>query len=155
VSIPHIPPIDAELALAEVAARRDQVIRGNLVPTWYWSAISVLMVLFVAGIESERPWLIALTSITYALGIATVVGLVALRVKAKVRPELLGLRGAAAIAGFTLALVLLGNALGFTLDAIDVPFPATIACAAVGAGLVAGGPRLMAYLHRLMLSRPQ
>jgi hypothetical protein len=76
------------------------------------------------------------------------------RARVQVRPELLGVRGGLAIAGFTLVLVAVGIGLGFTLDALGVPWSATIGCLPVAAGLAIGGPRLMSYLRRLMLSRP-
>lgn len=149
-----IPPIDAELALAEVQARREQVVDTNLVPTWFWPSIGGLMVLFVACVESGRPWLVATGSAGYAIGLAIVIVAVVRRARVQVHPELIGVQGGLAIAGFTVALVAVGLGLGFTLEAAGVPWPATIGCLPVAAGLAFGGPRLMAYLRRLMLSRP-
>jgi hypothetical protein len=151
---PRIPPIDAELALAEVHLRREQVVDSNLVPVWFWSTIGVLMVLFVAAVESERPLIVAAGSIGYAAGLGTLVVAMVRRSRVQVRTELLGVRGGLAIAAFTLALVAAGLGLGFGLDALGVPWPATIACVPVAVALATGGPRLMAYLRRLMLARP-
>ena len=147
-------PIDAERALAEMHSRREQVIGSNLVPNWFWMSIAALMVTFVAAVESHRGWLVATGSAIYVLGLAALIGTVARRARVQVRTELLGVRGALAIAGFTVTLVAAGVGLGLALDAAGVPWPATIACLPVAAGLVFGGPRLMAYLRRLMLSRP-
>jgi hypothetical protein len=149
-----IPPIDAELALAEVRARREQVVDTNLVPAWFWSSVGGLMVLFVGTVESRRPWVVAAGSVAYACGLAILIFAVVRRARVQVRPGLIGLRGGLAIAGFTLALVALGIGLGLTLEALGVPWPAFLACLPVAAGLALGGPRLMGHLRRLMLSRP-
>jgi hypothetical protein len=151
---PRIPPIDAELALAEVHLRREQVVGSNLVPAWFWSSVGVLMVLFVAAVESERPLLVAVGSVGYAFGLGALIIAMVRRSRVQVRPALLGARGALAIAAFTLVLVAAGLGLGFGLDALGVAWPATLACVPVAVALAAGGPRLMAYLRRLMLSRP-
>ncbi|MFF5083967.1 hypothetical protein ACFY36_43530 [Actinoplanes sp. NPDC000266] len=147
-------PIDAELALAEVRIRRDQVVTSNLVPTWFWPTIGALMLLFVAAVESRIPWLVATGSAVYGLGLAAAIGAVAFRSRVQVRNALLGPRGALAIAAFALSLVAAGLALAFTLKALGTPHPATIAMVPVALGMAFGGPRLMAYLRRLMLSRP-
>ncbi|MBU2664881.1 hypothetical protein KOI35_15365 [Actinoplanes bogorensis] len=149
-----VPPIDAELALAEVRARRAQVIDANLVPGWFWPSVAVLMLLFVAAVETAVPWVVATGSILYAAGLATTIVAMVRRSRAQVRTTLIGAHGAAAIAVFTLVLVAVGVGLGFTLEALGVPAPATIACVPVAAGLAFGGPALMAYLRRVMLSRP-
>lgn len=149
-----IPPVDAELALAEVQARRAQVVDTNLVPAWFWYSIAGLIMLFVAAMESEIGWLIAVGTVVYVLGLAGLILAVVRKARVQVRPELIGVRGGLAIAGFTVTLVAIGIALGFTLEALGVPLPATIACLPVAAGLAFGGPRLMSYLRRMMLSRP-
>ena len=149
-----IPPIDAELALAEVQARREQVVDNNLVPSWFWLSLGGLMVLFVAAVESSAPWLVVVGSVGYAAGLAGLIVAVVRRGRVQVRPELLGVRGGLAIAAFALGLVALGVGLGFALDALGVPWPATLGCLPVAAGLAAGGPRLMSHLRGLMLSRP-
>jgi hypothetical protein len=154
MTTPQIPPIDAELALAEVHARRAQVVGNNLVPAWFWPAIGGLMLLFVAAMESDIPWLVAAGSVVYAFGLTTLIVLVVRRARVQVRPDLLGVRGGLAIAAFTLCLVAFGVGLGLTLQALGVPWPATIACVPVAVALAVGGPRLMAHLRRLMLSRP-
>src|SRR6187431_783041 len=94
----RIPAIDAELALAEVRARREQVVGANLVPGWFWPSIGALMLLFVAAVETGRPWLVGTGSVAYALGLSTLIIAMVRRSRVQVRNELLGLRGALAIA---------------------------------------------------------
>lgn len=154
MGLPHIPPVDAELALAEVRARREQVVTANLVPSWFWSSIGVLMLVFVAAVESHRPAVVAVGSVVYGLGLATTILLVVRHARVQVRPELLGARGGLAIASFTAVLVGIGVGLGLALEAAGVPWPATLACAPVALGMAIGGPMLMSYLRRVMLSRP-
>ena len=153
MSTPNIPPIDAELALAEVHARREQVV-SNLIPSWFWSAVGGLILVFVAALESHRPWAVAIGTAVYAVGLFTVIRTVVGRTRAQVRPALLGARGGLAIAGFTAILVGAGLALALTLQALGVPMPATIGCVPVAVAMAVGGPRLMAHLRRVMLSRP-
>lgn len=147
-------PIDAELALAEVRLRREQVVDSNLVPGWFWPSIGGLLVLFVAAVESARPLLVAAGSVFYALGLSALIVAVVRRSRVQVRTDLIGVRGGLAIAGFALGLVAAGLGIAFGLDALGVPWPATIACVPVAVALATGGPRLMAHLRRLMLSRP-
>ncbi|WP_239117882.1 hypothetical protein [Paractinoplanes ferrugineus] len=149
-----IPPIDAELALAEVRSRRAQVVDANLVPGWFWPAVGGLMLMFVAAVESGRPAVVAAGSVGYALGLAGLILAVLRRARVQVRSQLIGARGGLAIAAFTLVLVAVGVGLGLALAAAGVPWPATIGCVPVAAGLAFGGPVLMSYLRRVMLSRP-
>ncbi|GAA1607659.1 hypothetical protein [Actinoplanes couchii] len=149
-----IPPIDAELALAEMQARRAQVVDSNLVPNWFWGAVAALMVLFTVAIESAIPWLIGAGTIAYVLGLAAVVVALVRTARVQVRSTLLGTRGILTILGFAGVLTAIGLALGFALDAADVAFPATLAMLPVAAGMAFGGPRLMSHLRALMLSRP-
>lgn len=149
-----IPPTDAELALAEVRTRREQVVDANLVPTWFWPSIAGLMLVFVAAVESRRPLVVAVGSIGYALGLAALIVAVVRRSRVQVRTSLLGARGAVAIAVFALVLVAAGIGLGLLLAAAGAPWPATLACTPVALAMAVGGPRLMTHLRRLMLSRP-
>jgi hypothetical protein len=149
-----IPPIDAELALAEVRNRREQVVGANLVPAWFWLAIGVLMMAFVAAVESQRPVVVAVGSVVYALGLGALIVAVVRRARVQVSTQLIGIHGALAIALFTVVLVAVGVGLGLGLAAAGVPWPATIGCVPVAAGLAFGGPALMSYLRRVMLSRP-
>ncbi|MFI5896872.1 hypothetical protein ACIA5D_42910 [Actinoplanes sp. NPDC051513] len=147
-------PIDAELALAEVRVRRSQAIDASSVPSWFWPSIGVLMVPFVAAVESERPWLVALGSVAYAIGLSILIVMVVRRARVQVRASLLGVRGFVAIFGFSALMVGVGLGLGLTLETAGVPFPATLATIPVAIGLAVGGPLLMGFLRRLMMSRP-
>ncbi|GGN72197.1 hypothetical protein GCM10010112_40220 [Actinoplanes lobatus] len=149
-----IPPIDAELALAEVRARREQVIDTNLVPGWFWRAVAMLMVLFVAAVETGITWVIAVGAVAYGLGLGAVIVAVVRKARVQVRPDLIGVRGGLAIAAFTIVLVAAGIGLGFALEALGVPFPATLAILPVAVGFAFGGPKLMGHLRKLMMSRP-
>ncbi|MEU4694007.1 hypothetical protein [Actinoplanes sp. NPDC023714] len=149
-----IPPIDAELALAEIRARRAQVIDSNLVPSWFWTSVAVLMIAFVLAVESGVTWVVALGTALYPLGLTALIIAVVRHARVQVRPGLIGLSGALAIAAFTLILVAAGIGLGFALETAGAPFPATLACVPVALGLAFGGPRLMALLRRIMLARP-
>ncbi|WP_433795770.1 hypothetical protein [Actinoplanes sp. CA-252034] len=149
-----IPPIDAELALAEVRARREQVVDTNLVPTWFWPSVGALMLLFVGAMETDIPWVMAVGTIVYTLGLGAVILAVVRKARVQVRFELLGARGLGAILGFAAGLTAIGVSLGFVLEALSVPFPAFLAAVPVAVGLTVGGPALMSYLRRLMLSRP-
>jgi hypothetical protein len=149
-----IPPVDAELALAEIQARRSQVVDANLVPTWFWPGVGGLMVGFVLAVETAVPWIVATGSVLYALGLSALILAVVRASRVQVRFELIGTHGMAAIAAFALTLVAIGIGLGFGLEALGVPFPATLACVPVALGMAFGGPRLMAYLRRVMLTRP-
>jgi amino acid transporter len=150
----EIPPIDAELALAEMRARREQVVDTILVPTWFWVSVSVLMLLFVAAIETRIGWMIAIATLVYTLGLCVLILALVRKVRAQVRQTLIGARGMASILGFAAVLVAAGVGLGFTLEALAVPFPATLAVLPVAVCLTFGGPLLMSHLRKLMLSRP-
>lgn len=154
MSTSNIPPTDAELALAEMHARREQVVSSTPIPSWFWSSLGALILLFVAAVESRTPWFVAIGTTVYAVGLATVILLVVRRNRVQIRPALLGVRGGLAIAAFALCLVAIGLGLAFWLQALGVPRPATIACVPVALAMAFGGPVLMRYLRRLMLSRP-
>jgi hypothetical protein len=154
MTTPHIPPLDAELALAEVRARRDQVVTGSLIPAWYWGTLGVALVGFVACVESGRPWLIATGTILFTLAVGGIVAVVAVGQRAAVRNDLLGVRGGLAIAAFVLVHVGGGLALGRLLELLGVPWPATVSVVPVAVSMTVFGPLLMRHLRRVMLSRP-
>ncbi|MFI7215891.1 hypothetical protein [Micromonospora maritima] len=141
-------------ALTEIHARRAQAIDATLVPFWYWPAVGGLTVVFTAAVESGKPWLVAAGSVAFALGLAAVVGRVALRHPAQVRSSLLGLRGVIAIFGWVLGLVALGLATGFAADSAGLGYPGTAGAAATAAAMTATGPWLMRHLRGVMATRP-
>lgn len=147
-------PADAKLALAEVQARRAQVVDTNLVPRWFWPAISALMLLFVGAVETGTGLFVAIGTMVYALGLAAVLLTVVRKARVQVRFALLGRRGLAAILGFAAGLAVLGVGLGLLLAALSAPAPALLATLPVVLGLIVGGPRLTAYLRGRMLSGP-
>lgn len=149
-----VPPTDAQRALAEVQARREQVVDTNLVPIWFWGAVGGLMILFVAAIESRTPWLIAVGTIAYVIGLGVVIFALVRKARVQVRLELIGAGGILLILGFAAFLVAVGVGLGFVLEAAEVAFPATLAMVPVALGMAVGGPVLMSRLRRMMLSRP-
>jgi hypothetical protein len=151
---PTITPTAAAAALAEIHARRDQAVTATLVPDWYWPAVSGLMVAFTAAVESHRPWLVAVGSVAYAVGLATVVARVALRHRAQVRHNLIGVRGATAIVGYVCCLVALGIGTGFAAEAAGLAWPATIGAATSAGAMTATGNWLMRYLRGVMTAQP-
>ncbi|MFE9919733.1 hypothetical protein ACFYPG_31715 [Micromonospora sp. NPDC005553] len=151
---PGITPAAAANALAEIHARREQAVTAALVPAWFWPAVGGLMVAFTATVESRRPWLVAVGSMAYAIGLTAVVGLLVLRHRAQVHAHIIGVRGVAVIAVYALALVALGVGTGFTAEAAGLSWPATVGTATAGGAMTATGEPLMRYLRRMMTTRP-
>ncbi|MEU5941516.1 hypothetical protein ABZ807_20550 [Micromonospora sp. NPDC047548] len=154
MSEPAVSPAAAADALAEIHARRDQAVTAALVPGWYWPALGGLMVAFTAAVETHRPWVVAVGSVGYALGLGALVARVALRHRAQVRNSLIGVRGAVAIVGYALGLVALGLVTGFAAESAGLAWPATIGAAATAGAMTATGQSLMGYLRGVMTARP-
>jgi hypothetical protein len=150
----EIPPHEAEQALAEIQARRERVIDANLVPNWFWWAIGGLLLPFVAAMETQRPWLMITGAVGYLLGMALLILAMVRRSRLQVQNQLIGVRGGLVITAFTLVLSGGGIALGLWLDSLGVPAPNTLGCVPVAAVIAVGGPALMSYLRKLMLSDP-
>jgi hypothetical protein len=156
----QIEPADAARALSEISRRREQAIRRTAVPSWYWWAIAVLMLAPGAAADySPRGALFWAGTALSIAGALAVNGLMLSRqFRAPLRPDLVPpgtgprmLAGQAALAAAATGVVL-GTMLG--LEAAGVPYPATIACAAGAAVLVAGGQMLMRYGIALLVRRP-
>jgi hypothetical protein len=147
-------PTDARRALAEVHARREQVVTGPLLPVWYWSALGALMLVFVAAVESKIPWVVGVGVAVFAVGLATLVLTVVRQTPVQVHRSLLGPRGVLTIVGYALALTAIGVGLGLGLELAGVDRPATIGIGVVAVLLAATGPLLMRRLRRLMSARP-
>ncbi|MFU8874815.1 hypothetical protein [Micromonospora sp. SL4-19] len=154
MSEPAITPAAATDALAEIHARRDQAVAAVLVPGWYWPTLGGLMVAFTAAVETRRPWVVALGSIGYALGLGALVARVALRHRAQVRSSLLGVSGVVAIVGYTLGVTALGLVTGFAAESAGFGWPATLGAAAAAGAMTATGQVLMRYLRTVMTARP-
>jgi len=146
----ELRPEDAAAALAQVRTQQDQVFATLTIPDWYWPALGGLMLGFTAGVESRRPLVIVVASVAFALGLGATVAAVVARQRIALRSDLLGARGGLTIAGFVVALVGLGLGVGFTLEALGVGWPATIANGVVAVALVAFGPPLTRRLQRIM-----
>jgi hypothetical protein len=147
------PRDDAAQALDEIHARQRQVVGALVVPAWFWTVVAVLMIEFSIGIESRRPALIGLCTSIYAVGLTSSILAVVLRPRAQIRPRYLGRAGALTIAGFVLALLAAGLAVGFGLAATGFRWPATAGVTVAAVGLAAGGPLLMRRLRTVMTRR--
>ncbi|MFR9777282.1 hypothetical protein ACL02O_14645 [Micromonospora sp. MS34] len=154
MSEPTVSPAAAADALAEIHARRDQAVTASLVPAWYWPSLGGLVVAFTAAAETHRPWVVAVGSIGYAVGLAALISRVVLRHRAQVRHSLLGARGAFGIVGYVLVLVALGLGAGFAAQAAGLRWPATVGAAVTALVMALSGPRLMGYLCGVMTARP-
>jgi hypothetical protein len=72
--------------------------------------------------------------------------------RAQPRTTLLGPAGVLAILGFVAAVLAVSLPTSFALDAAGVRYPATIGILPTAVCMVVGGPLLMRYLRRLMLT---
>ncbi|GAB3149265.1 hypothetical protein GCM10027290_35230 [Micromonospora sonneratiae] len=149
-----IQPAEAASALAEIQARRDQVISESMIPNWYWAAIGVLMLGFMAAIETRQPWVVAVGSVGYGVGLTLVITRLTRRHRAQVSNRMLGVRGVLAITVMAVSLVGIGLATGFGLEALGTPRPATISGAVTAVAMTISGPLLMRYLRGVMTARP-
>jgi hypothetical protein len=150
----HPHPQDAAHALTEIHHRQQQVIDLAVLPTWYWWAIGALTVILAAGVDTDTPTAIGATVAVFVLGILGATGWAlagALR-HAPLRDGLVDHRGVAAILGFVALTVGITLGLAFTLQAIGVSHPATLAAVVGGLGMGVGGPILMRRLRRNMLA---
>ena len=146
-------PAEAAQALADIRLRQQQVIDLAMIPVWYWWAVGALMVVLAAGADSRAPWAVGLAVTVFVLGILAATGWVVGRAfrHAQLRNGLLDGRAVLAILGFV-ALIAGGTiGLAFGLRAAGAGHPATLACAAGGLVLGAGGPVLMRRLRAIML----
>jgi hypothetical protein len=157
----QIEPADAARALSEIGRRREQVIRRTAIPRWFWWAIAVLTIALAADADhSRRGALYWAGNALFTAGMLAVNGLLLSRQSRgpTLSPDLVALDSGPRLLAGSVALwpavagVMLGTSLG--LEAARVPYPATIACAAGMAVLVAGGQMLMRYRLHLLAPRP-
>lgn len=150
----EVSSAEAAQALADIQLRQQQVIDLAMIPAWYWWAAGVLMVVLAVGVDSHSPVAIGLTVPVFVLGILGATGWVVGRAfrHAQLRNGLVDGRAVATILGFV-ALIVVGTiGLAFGLRAAGAGHPATLACAAGGLVMGAGGPVLMRRLRTIMLS---
>jgi hypothetical protein len=145
---------DAAQALAEIQRRQRQVIDQATVPGWYWWAVGALMVVLAVGVDTRTHAVLAAAIAVFVVGLLSATGVVVSGqfLQARLRSGLLDGRGVVAILGFVALIVGCTLGLAFGLRAADVPYPATLACAAGGTALGLGGPLLMRALRRIMLA---
>ena len=146
---------EAASALAEVRAQQDRLFAGPPLPFWFWPATGLSCVVLSAAVESQRPLLTAIGAGVFAVAIFTIVIGAVRGERVRVRPELMGARGGLSTAGFVLANVALGLAVGFGLQTAGFGYPATAANAVVAVSLIAFGPLLMRRLLRIMREAAQ
>ncbi len=147
-------PDEAAQALAEIEQRRGQVVELAIIPGWYWWAIAVLMVGLSAALDSRRPLAIGIGTGGFVVGVLAATGWLIVRMlrRGRVRNDLLGPAGVLAILGFVAAIDAVTLPTAFALDAAGVAYPATWGVLGGAAVMVLGGPLLMRFLRRMMLS---
>lgn len=59
----EIEAADAARALTEIDRRREQVIRREVLPGWFWWAYAVLFIALAASVESGRGVLLGIASL--------------------------------------------------------------------------------------------
>jgi hypothetical protein len=150
----QIPPEEAARALNEIGQRQEQVILQAIIPTWYWWAIAILMVMFAAAVETRQELVVAIGVAVFVAGVLTTTGWMVVRAvrSAQPRNDLLGPSGVVAILGFVALTVGVSLAVGFILKASGVSYAATLSVAVTAVMLGVGGPLLMRYLQGLMLA---
>jgi hypothetical protein len=148
----EVNPHEAAQALTEIGQRREQVIDVAVVPSWYWWAIGVLMVVLAASVESRQPVAIAVGATVFGVGLIWSTLRLILRSVALVKPrnDLLWPQGVLAILGFVAAILAAALPTAFALKASGAAYPATTGIAAGAVVLVAGGTWLMRYLRKVM-----
>jgi hypothetical protein len=96
--------------------------------------------------------LVVIASVLFPIGLGAVVFAVVRRARPQLRPQLLGVRGALAIAAEVLLLVGVGLGVRYGLAAQEVRAAETYAGLTVAVLLALTGPPLMRYLRRVMLA---
>nr|MDT0657217.1 hypothetical protein [Micromonospora sp. DSM 115978] len=150
-----IPPADAAQALAEIDARRDQVVVATRLPAWYLPSIGVGAIGIVAGFETERGWLMpAASAVALVGGMAFTVSLVR-RGVAQGPSLLFGVRDLLAlVTAFIVMPLLVGTGVGLGLYAAGAPVPATLGTVAGALTLSVAGPLLIRHLRRRLTRLP-
>jgi hypothetical protein len=147
-------PDEAERALNEIDQRQEQVIRLAIIPSWFWWAVAVLMVVLSASVDSRRPWAIGVGVTVFVLGILAVTASVVLRGarQAQLHNDLVRPTFVFAILGFVALVLAVSLPTAFALRAAGVGYPGTWGVALGAVVMVIGGPILMRLLQRMMLA---
>src|SRR5262249_32755777 len=101
----QLGPEEAARALNEIGQRQEQVIRLSVIPTWYWWAIAVLMVVFSVAVDTRQGIVIGIGIAVLVAGALTTTSWMVFRTvravrSAQLRNSLLGPSGVIAILGF-------------------------------------------------------
>ncbi|MEV6812869.1 hypothetical protein [Micromonospora sp. NPDC051296] len=151
---PAVSPSAAADALAEIRARQAQAVDATLVPNTFWPTVGGLMVAFTAAVETGRPWLLAVGTVAFVVGLTAVVGRVLMRHRAQVRTSLIGVRGGAVIAGHVFVTLALGLGTGYAAESAGFGWPATLGTTVTAVAMTATGPWVMRHLRDMMAGRP-
>jgi MFS family permease len=147
---------EAAAELAEIARRREQVIKAALVPGWYWWVMAAAVVAIGAARDSGdlvvQVIVIPVAALVMAVLTGAMIPEVRRRVKAYSAAQADG-RLAAAIFGMIVLVDVVIISVAASLAANHVRYPATIGCAAGAAVLVITGPLVNRYGRRLMLGQ--
>jgi hypothetical protein len=151
----ELRPEEAARALAEIAHRREQVLRLVTIPPWFWWAEAGLIVGLSAAVETRRPLVIGIGVTLFVIGILTIVGRIVYGSVwyAMPRSVMLPPAGVFAILGFVAVVLAVTLPTAFALEAAGVRYPATLGALIGGILIVLGGPRLMRYLYRIMRAK--
>lgn len=154
----QIEPAEAERALSEIGRRREQAIRRKVFPGWFWWGHAVLIVGFVAAVESGRGVLVGIGIAVFVVG-SLVVDLPVSRA-ARAAPLRRGLAGPGAVrstligvAGFVAAVLGVALATGLSLRSAKVPYPGTIASVVAAVVFAIGGQLLVRYEAAVLVRR--
>ena len=149
------PPREAADALAEIRQRQGQVIERALIPNWFYWAIGLLVVGFSAAVETGDDLAIGIGTTVFVLGNCAAVGAMVLRGRRHAQPRgtLLGGVGVLTILGFTLGVLVVTMLASFSLQALDVPYAATLGGVVCAALMIGGGPFLTRRLRAMMVDR--
>jgi hypothetical protein len=150
----QVRPEEAARALTEIDQRQEQVIRLAVIPTWYWWAIAVLMVVLAAAVDTRQGLVVGIGTAVFVAGVLTTTGWVVVRAVGRAQPrnDLLGPAGVAAILGFVAVTVGVSLPAALILEASGVAYAATLGVSVTALLLVVGGPMLMRHLQGRMLA---
>lgn len=147
----------AAAMLSEIERRREGAVERMLVPSWFWWAIGLGMVIVGWVADGGNATAIAVTAVAFGIvaAVMTFAAVFGVSSGARVRSDLMGPRGAVAIIALVGVTLCAAFAVAFGSRAAGWMYPATLGTATGAVVLVVGGPRLMGYLRRTMLRAPE